>query len=158
FAKDHETAFTNGDVCDLRKRHGTGSGRLQQDAAHRVRRGAGGLRVAHRDVETAVAFDHLRDRSTANRSLNCRIDIGRRNAVASGFRAVYSDDHAGLSVDFEHTGISHAMHLVHDLLDLIGEVCELGQIVAEQLQRVFAFYTAHRFLYVVLDSLRESGD
>ena len=54
------------------------------------------------------------------------------------------------------TEIGDTGDLLHDVLDFAGSSLELVEIIAKELERVFAFHTRHGFFDVVLNVLREA--
>src|SRR5205814_2887857 len=118
--------------------------RLQKDAAHCVESRTILLWIAQRNVEAAISFDHLRDRRSSNRRLNSSVNISGFDAVARCASPVDIDDHAGLTVYLEDANVSDPAHLSHDLLHLFRDSREFAEIVAKQLEGVFAFNATHR--------------
>ncbi len=64
--------------------------RWQQDAANRVGTISVRLRISNGKIETAVAFDHLRDRRTAYGCLDGCVDVSGSNAVSRSSFAVHA--------------------------------------------------------------------
>src|SRR5262245_40452989 len=155
FAVDERRA---GLPCDFRKlleRDALAIGRIDLDVADRFEALAVLRQEAHDYIKTLFAVEQLRHGLAADRRLRRRVDVVRRYAVARRFLPVDADQQIRLAELPEDAEVGHAGNRGHHVLDLVGGRFQLFEIVAEELDRIFALHARHRLFDVVLNRLRE---
>ena len=93
------------------------------------------------------------------RGLDHAVDVAGIEAVARRLFAVDLDVQVGLAEHAEDAEIGDAFDLIHLGQDLVGDLLELGEVGADDLDGVRAFDARQAFFDVVLDVLGEiEGD
>ena len=108
-----------------------------------------------RKVLVAVRHIELAGRIAPNGRTNGRIDIAWSEPVTAGAGTIDIDLYSGLAERCKHRKIGDPAHGGQHFLDLVCRLGEGFKIIAEQLDRIFAFYAGDGLGHVVLQVLRE---
>src|SRR5262249_47748375 len=91
------------------------------------------FRPAQRDVERLPAFDHLRKRLAAYRTLNDGHHVSRADAPAGALVRVGTQLQVWLAEDVENTDFRHAVNALERGLDLLGNFLQLLEVGTDNL-------------------------
>ncbi len=145
-AVDEGRARNKPDVGDGRQRHryrrtARRVGRAHLDMLDRIQAAAILRRQPHHDGIIAVAARLIKiaGRLAAHRGLNHIIDVARRQAKARSLGPVDANLDGRLAKRIEHRQIGDPGHPGHHRLYLRGGVFQGLQVIAEQLDGIFAF-------------------
>ena len=145
------------DRGELVQRHVLPAGRFDQDVADRLGVVPRRLLISHVDVKAADAFKHLPGFGAAHRGADRLLNGGEVDAVARNGSAIRSDQKLRGADHLARLHVGGAVQFTDHGSDLVGACLERVQVVAEELDRQFRFYTAHKFVHVELDRLGEVG-
>ena len=112
----------------------------------------------HRNLEAACALDQRRDRLAADAGLHDGEDVVGVQAVAGRRLAIHLDHHLRLALVGLGRQVRHAGHAADHALELRGQLLELVQVLAIDLQRQRRAHAGDQFLHAHLDRLRGAED
>ena len=127
------------------------------NAPDRIQTLAIGSREAHhhREVPIAGAFVQIAGALAADGGLDHGIDVPGRQSIARGPHPIDIDADGRLSERTKHGEIGDARHFGEHRGNCVGGFFQRLQIVAVDLDRIFALHARCRLFDVVLDVLRE---